>query len=583
MLAYEDETLEYFTLLGDDVAIRTSAGDKTRSWLRDVESKFQEIDTCVRDISDKLPKHFGVVAIRDETFPGFPTFPVVSRAHIDIFKHLFPPDFVNQDGDPYLWEIYRPFGARRFAENIVLNNRMGGDEVFASRYSRQHIDWKSTLLPEGIDIILKRYGLKADCLKTTIDVIVPSFRCQISVLEDIVSLSFPNESDVRFIIIVDDPSQSTIRKYFEDKERFRDNVFVRVNEKNMGASFSRNRGLDEATAQWVLFLDDDVKPYENILHAYVEAIREDGNEACGFAGKSNLPMCNNSLTAGLTMSYLTYFWGVATLDPGGRNAPWAVTANLLTRRGKSRFDLDFSKTGGGEDIAYVRDVMKEWRSPFLKAPSAKILHPWWDKGKPNPWRFFGWAISDSLLLLKHTDYTFYSSPNATELALLWFIFGYPLSAILCCGWWTFMCCFFVLTLSELGIDVFRLMVLNQSVVPHLTALQRFHCSMISCVYKNFNELGHTCFVLKRLSPSLFCKRMDWWYGLHEEYIGEKQYRDSIATIIHVGAIAVGMKLSLLPSYYVLTCVLAVFCVLLYTVLDVYGIYTIPLDTEPMPE
>jgi hypothetical protein len=64
----------------------------------------------------QLPFGFACIAIRDETFPGFPTFPVMHRLHLTIFDgKLFPEELVNQHGDPFLFEIYRRWGAARFA------------------------------------------------------------------------------------------------------------------------------------------------------------------------------------------------------------------------------------------------------------------------------------------------------------------------------------------------------------------------------------------------------------------------------------------------------------------------------------
>jgi glycosyltransferase involved in cell wall biosynthesis len=45
-----------------------------------------------------------------------------------------------------------------------------------------------------------------------------------------------------------------------------------MNTSNMGAPKTRNVGLDESAADWVLFLDDDVVPEYDLLQHYVDAI-----------------------------------------------------------------------------------------------------------------------------------------------------------------------------------------------------------------------------------------------------------------------------------------------------------------------
>jgi hypothetical protein len=63
----------------------------------------------------QLPFGFACIAIRDDTYPGFPTFPVMHKLHFSIFGQLFPDELRNQHGDPFLFEIYRRWGASRFA------------------------------------------------------------------------------------------------------------------------------------------------------------------------------------------------------------------------------------------------------------------------------------------------------------------------------------------------------------------------------------------------------------------------------------------------------------------------------------
>lgn len=64
----------------------------------------------------QLPFGFACIAIRDISYPSFPTFPVIHKLHLSIFGgKLFPQDLRNQHGDPFLFEIYRRWGAARFA------------------------------------------------------------------------------------------------------------------------------------------------------------------------------------------------------------------------------------------------------------------------------------------------------------------------------------------------------------------------------------------------------------------------------------------------------------------------------------
>lgn len=88
---------DFFVLLGDDVEL-WSPGWPGRIW-----GAFEDLAADRR-----VPVGFGCIALADRSFPGFPTFPVVGRIHLDIFGgEILPSCFVNQDGDPFLWQLYR--------------------------------------------------------------------------------------------------------------------------------------------------------------------------------------------------------------------------------------------------------------------------------------------------------------------------------------------------------------------------------------------------------------------------------------------------------------------------------------------
>lgn len=69
---------DYIVLLGDDIILLD------QDWQGQVEDMFLSIHE-----STGLPFGVGCVAITDDTFAGFPTFPVVHRQHIDSFIDFF--------------------------------------------------------------------------------------------------------------------------------------------------------------------------------------------------------------------------------------------------------------------------------------------------------------------------------------------------------------------------------------------------------------------------------------------------------------------------------------------------------------
>jgi hypothetical protein len=112
--AVKEAGVDYFVLLGDDIEILTPG------WKGEIEEEFASIAA-----DSNMPHGLACVAFRDQAFPVFPTFPVLHRRHIEVFGRLLPQEFVNQHGDPFLFEIYRRYGASRFAPIAKLRNKVG--------------------------------------------------------------------------------------------------------------------------------------------------------------------------------------------------------------------------------------------------------------------------------------------------------------------------------------------------------------------------------------------------------------------------------------------------------------------------
>ncbi len=96
-----------------------------------------EFITPLWDVELCAPLHrrgYGLEAFWDLTFPNFPTFPIIHRAHLDCFGRLFPAGFenANQAGDPYLFALYEAVGAARLRGGVLCKNHIGG--FFPSRY-----------------------------------------------------------------------------------------------------------------------------------------------------------------------------------------------------------------------------------------------------------------------------------------------------------------------------------------------------------------------------------------------------------------------------------------------------------------
>jgi glycosyltransferase involved in cell wall biosynthesis len=190
------------------------------------------------------------------------------------------------------------------------------------------------------------------------------------------------------------------------------------NSENRGASYARNTGYNYSTADWVLFLDDDVIPQSEILDAYHGAILRypDGKV---YVGQTKLPEACGIWTQMLCTCNVGYFYGIAKemVHPSR-----GVTANLMVRGSRFNSTIQFKtiypRTGGGEDIDFVYQF-KVWyknlkRRVTVGVPEAIVTHPWWNSGNLCYGQISGWAVGDSLCITEWPEKTFLAFPNWVE-------------------------------------------------------------------------------------------------------------------------------------------------------------------------
>lgn len=525
--AYNEMAADFFILLGDDVRI-TSTGD----WMADVVHAFEQLPTmCI----DGTQRHdFGCVALNDVTNVGFPSFPVVGRTHVQMFGgDVVPvPPFVNQDGDPFLFALYRRWAAATFVKSVTLTNAIGGavidgDETAKQpRYERVHIDWRGAVLRDAIARVAAALGDEQSTQheRLVIDVVTPSYRVDLSFLRGIVEQSVPRNCSTMFIIAVDDPS-ADLTQLRQLEASVPGRMRVRQHARNGGASAARNTGLAESDADWVIFLDDDVIPEQGLIAAYADAIEKHGDEFDGFVGVTELPFEPRVFAHAVHMSDVSFFWRIAEHM---ETLPWGVTANIAVRRSPdAAFDVDFIKTGGGEDIDYCLQLPR-W--PLRAVPSARVLHPWWHGGARCYGHFFRWAFGDSLLLDKHPQHTYWSFPNCIEVLLLAPLLAFVARrhALWCCATWIVS-----VLVIDVCCDLLRNCVRDRLERLPARGLLRVLASVEGTAVKWSTDVGHFVGPLRRGAFSHTCHRFDWFCGLLPHVIGEEKKRQFFRFILFI--------------------------------------------------
>jgi len=312
--------------------------------------------------------------------------------------------------------------------------------------------------------------------------------------------------EVHYYIVIDKPEapDMDLRIRSEDKA-----VTTIKNDTNLGGHRSRNRGFEAGSGEYVLFLDDDVEPPENLLEAYFDAIKK-YPDSPGFVGPVKFPRCINSFTQAAMTSDILTFWNIA------ENAPrlaWGITANLMVKRsaaGDIRFSPRFPKKGGGEDVDYCLRIVRKSGTWFTSVPTARVSHPWWGQGASQYRRFARWSYGDSALPTLHPAYKFRNAPNMIETAFVGIFLGLLALVFVKKSLTWFFVWLGVALILELLMDGFRMRQQGKNQTPLVSIQATF--------IRLSNDLGRIAGHLNRMHFLGITERFDYFMtGEHIRY------------------------------------------------------------------
>nr|WP_299286400.1 glycosyltransferase family 2 protein [uncultured Mucilaginibacter sp.] len=253
-------------------------------------------------------------------------------------------------------------------------------------------------------------------MPTSIDVIIPSFRLIPETLLPILKLQKPANATLHFYLIADNPDiviDSSIQNLVDNNT-----VTLLINQQNMGASATRNRGIEAGHGEWILFLDDDIEVAPDILLTYAQAAEKYPDEI-GFIGLVDMPPPPTSFAKAVDAD------GSMSIFSAARNYesyPWGATANIMIKRsavGNVRFSSAYPKKGGGEEVDFFLRVRQLNGSKNYKClPVAQVEHPWWKNGQTDYTRFYRLGIGNSYLTEHNPQYKWYDLLNTSEILLI---------------------------------------------------------------------------------------------------------------------------------------------------------------------
>lgn len=253
-------------------------------------------------------------------------------------------------------------------------------------------------------------------MAVSIDVVIPSYRVDEKNLLPVLTLSVPAFAQVIFYLVVDNPYAvipDAIQGLADNRK-----LFLLMNEKNSGASYTRNRGMEAGTGDWILFLDDDLMVPEDLIQQYALAAQANPGET-GFIGLVKLPEPETDFSKAISISGSMDIFTVAERKP---SFVWGATANFMIRRSAlhgERFSLVYPKSGGGEDIdLFLRIREKNQFRNYKSLPEARVYHPWWNDGNPDFKKPFRYGRGNSWLGELNPRYTYRDFLNTPEILFL---------------------------------------------------------------------------------------------------------------------------------------------------------------------
>lgn len=190
----------------------------------------------------------------------------------------------------------------------------------------------------------------------TVTIVIPTFHRSDRILRAVESCE--NQTMNHQIVVVDDNGKETPEQ-LETAEKLSSltedgTVVYLINEKNSGASFSRNRGLEIAEGEFVTFLDDDDEIAPDKLQKQADLLNQLGSDyTCCCCDYHKLLAGGKVYQSGEYAQGSVYPYALARVIYNGSGS------NLLAR-------TDAARAIGGYDVRFAKRQDMEFMTRLLK-------------------------------------------------------------------------------------------------------------------------------------------------------------------------------------------------------------------------
>ena len=159
------------------------------------------------------------------------------------------------------------------------------------------------------------------------------------------------------IICVNDESTDNSLEILEELKKEYDFIKI-INQKNRGSGKARNNGINNATGEYIAFLDvDDIFVDEDALEKmYNSAVNNDADIV-----SANLVRVSNEDEIEENFNYAEknymYFSEDCEIEPDEYGIPWAFYKNIFKRSFLNKFNIRFPDLSRGQDPVFLAEIL----------------------------------------------------------------------------------------------------------------------------------------------------------------------------------------------------------------------------------
>ncbi|MEK7587827.1 MAG: glycosyltransferase family 2 protein [Patescibacteria group bacterium] len=208
----------------------------------------------------------------------------------------------------------------------------------------------------------------------TISVVIPSRKRLANITQCLKALSAQSVKPKEILVIENNAQQN----YVPLLKRFSNLPLKLLLEKRLGKSRARNRGLQEARGDIVVFLDDDCEPASHWLAEIITMYRQNPDIDV-VLGKSK-ELSSSVLMKAYTFQYERWFLDLRVHQKTGRvfcggalnSRNFAIKRSFL-KRSHLKFDGQYDRFGFSEDTDFG-EQLESLGAKMMYAPQVEVMH-----------------------------------------------------------------------------------------------------------------------------------------------------------------------------------------------------------------